>query len=602
MNSTDRLCVKLIHCGNINIANPQDRSQKNMFFMPMGLFPLADALRKNTVDMELIHLDLEPGKSIQDILDFRTLDAVGFDFHWINQGLAVLETAALIKKIKPGVFIFLGGYTASLFAREILSDYPQVDAIIRGDGEIPIVELCQTLQQRKKEAQPPGPGSLEQVQNLAWRNGKEKIRCNDFSYVGTAEQMEQLDFAAVDLLRNWQVYRAGSRFWTHFEPFKSTPVFLLENGRGCQYACVFCGGNREAQKRMNNRTQPVFRSVDSVLATIKKALSLGFQTFYTCMEFEGSNQWYIRLFNRLKQEKIKINYVYGSWRLPSKPLIDALSESCDQVLIEISPETSNNHLRKKNKDPRLFYTNQQMEECLDYIDSKNNIKVQLYFGYYLASDTRETIAGTLHFAVNMLVKYHRFLEAEYSNFSTDPGSLFFFYPEKYNIHINVRNFNDYIKYLKENYVEKKGQSADMILFLPKTISPGEHAEIHRKMMFFNYLFSSYKKSVSYILEKTGTPETILRLLEETDLGPDANNKFPPHKTRDRLMENCKKKDIPDVRLSEIISRECDNQKAKPWQSTGSNCLYLELDDYGEEKVLLSAKSRVTQKDIDFDLD
>jgi len=600
------------------MTNPRDREQKNIFFMPMGLFPLASTLKKNAVDAEIIHLDLEEGRPIQEILDFSTLDAIGFDCHWLNQGLVVMETAELIKKQKPGVFIFLGGFTASLFAEEIMIHYPQIDAVIRGDGEIPIVELCKALHEEKKHK---SLRLLANVQNLAWRKDKDnnEIRFNDFSYVAAAKEMEKLDFAAVDLLRNWQLYRACCTFWTHFEPFKSTPFFLLETGRGCQYACVFCGGNCEAQKRMNNRKHTVMRSVDSVIGTIKKAISFGFETFYSCMEFEGSDDWYIQLFNRLKEENIVINFLYGCWRLPSKSLIDALSQSCNQVLLEISPETSNIELRKRNKDMRLFYTNEQLEECLDYINHKSNIKVQLYFGYYLAADTKETIFGTVHFAVRMLIKYSRLLEIEYSNFSTDPGSLLFFYPEKYDIDINVRNFNDYMKYLKEYYQEKKGQSADMILFSPKSISVEENAEIGRKMMVFNYLFSCYSKSLSYILlEKAGNPDFIMELIEQADTSLTAGNKFLAHKTRNLLLESCKKKNILDGYLANIIRFECDKQDLKQWQSTGSYSFYLdseiekikaELDDYsaefneGKGPSFLSAASNIpTKEDIVFDLD
>jgi radical SAM superfamily enzyme YgiQ (UPF0313 family) len=121
-----RLCVKLIHCGNHSLANAEDQCEKNIFFMPMGVFALASALAANGVDAEIINSDSEKGDAIGEILDFRELDAVGFDCHWVNQSLAVIETAELIKNIKPEVFVFLGGFTASLFAEEILASYPQI--------------------------------------------------------------------------------------------------------------------------------------------------------------------------------------------------------------------------------------------------------------------------------------------------------------------------------------------------------------------------------------------------------------------------------------------------------------------------------------------
>ena len=149
MNSNNQFCVKFIHCGNISIANPEDKEQKNIFFMPMGLFPMADVLNKNGLDVEIIHIDLEVGKTIDEILDFAQVDMVGFDNHWVNESVVVMETAELIKKINPEIFVVIGGFTASLFAGEILADFPQIDAVIKGDGEVPIVELVRVLQEEK---------------------------------------------------------------------------------------------------------------------------------------------------------------------------------------------------------------------------------------------------------------------------------------------------------------------------------------------------------------------------------------------------------------------------------------------------------------------
>jgi len=89
------------------------------------------------------------------------------------------------------------------------------------------------------------------------------------------------------------------------------------------------------------------------------------------------------------------------WANQSVPVPDTAA------LIEISPETVNMELRRKNKDRRLYFTNNQLEELLDYVKEMESVKIQ----------------------------------------------LFFFYPGKYNMDINVRNFRDYVRHLQANYVE-----------------------------------------------------------------------------------------------------------------------------------------------------
>ncbi len=617
MNPKKQFCMKFIHCGNISLANPEDKEQKNIFFMPMGLFPMADIMEKNGVDVEIIHSDLEAGKSIEEIINFQEVDMVGFDDHWVNESVVVMDTAALIKRINPEIFVVIGGFSASLFAEEIVADFPQIDAVVRGDGEVPIVELAGMLHREKLDGKSivreRDPEKFKQVQNLVWRTPDNRVAANPISYTATPEDLEKLDFAAIHKLRHWEGYRLSSFFYTNFEPIKHSPMFLLEAARGCEYACTFCGGNCVAQKKMNNRTKTVFRSVESSLETVKKAVSFGFETFYTSIESEDSDDWYITFFNRVKEEQLKIHYTYGCWRIPPPPLVDAMSEACREVIIEISPETSSYELRRKNKDPRIAYTNEEMEKCLDYISTKDNVKVQLFFGFYVSGDNAQSVMDTLRYTLYLLIKYPDLLEIEYTNFSTDPGSLFFFNPEKYDIDIKVRNFKDYIAYLTKNYVEKKGQQADMTVFRPSALTEAGDAELRRKMRLYNYMFYTYRKTVSYILKKTQSPDLIMSIAKTSDIQLTEDNVFPLDELKHLFLTACTKYDILDDTLVKLIPFECDKMKKAHLVSKPTTQLYMDFD-LGEQaedgKVYDSMMAYVkkgaqepddSDMDIDFDI-
>lgn len=579
MKKNKQLCIKFLHMGNVSVVNPDDRQQKNIFFMPMGLFPMAEFLDRNGFDAEIIHTDLEAGKTIREMLDFDSVDIVGLDDHWVNQSVTAVETAAEIKRIKPGMFIVMGGYSASLFAEEIIRDFPQIDAVIRGDGEIPVVELARVLHEEKLLGKDivtgVDPEKLKKVQNLVWRNADKNVIVNEISYTASVEDMEKLDFAALEYLRNWEGYRLSSFFYTNYGPIKNSPMFLLEAARGCEYACTFCGGNCLAQKKMANRTRTIFRSVESTLATIKKAISYGFETFYTSLEWENSDEWFIELFKRIKEEKLEINYTYGCWKLPSPALVDAMSEVSKEVIIEISPETSIDELRKKNKDVRIAYTNEEMEACLDYINTKKNVKVQLFFGFYVSGDTSETVINTAEYILKLVIKYRDLLELEYANFSTDPGSLFFFNPEKYGIDIKVRNFKDYLAHIRENYVLKKGQQADMTVFRPFSMSAAEDAELRRKMRLMNYLFVAYRKSVSYILNKTKSPDMLMNIVKNSTISLDPDNTFNLDELKRVLIGMSTEKEILDDFLIKLIAFECEQMKIEHRVSKPTAQIYLE---------------------------
>jgi radical SAM superfamily enzyme YgiQ (UPF0313 family) len=536
MNREQPFHVKLVHCGNENIANPGDRKQKNIFFMPMGIFPLANCLQEGGVDVEIIHMDLEKESPIEDIFDFDRIDAIGFDLHWANQGLVVIETLELIKKINPDIFIFLGGFTASFFAKEILEKHPAVNAVIRGDSEEPIVQLCNTLQNGR---------DLEAVPNLTWRDNldnKQAIKENPHSYVATADHLEELDFANVELMRNWGAYRDLSRFWTRFEAINSCPLFLLQVGRGCSYSCSICGGNARAQSCINNRTGQIHRSHESIIQTIKKGMQYGFSHFYVCCDFEGSDRYYIQLLEKLDNQGIRITFGYGCWRLPSRELVETMSRCCENVIIELSPETGDYELRIKNRDPRIGFTNEELEERLDDIEAAGNIMVQLYFGYFIPFDTRRTVYATLGYIERLSKKYAPFTEFFYVNCSTDPGSLLYLSPEKYRVEIQVRCFEDYLAKIRESYVTSGGSalsSLDMTAFKPMDMSPAEHGDLSIKITLFNTLMFFFTESVSVLSEKAKNDTILADYLATADLSA-VDGELTPYKAKRALLSICQK--------------------------------------------------------------
>jgi hypothetical protein len=418
-----------------------------------------------------------------------------------------------------------------------------------------------------------GAESFAGVPNLSWRGEKGRIEVNELSYVATAEQLEKLDFASIDLLRNWEYYRKRSIYWTHFAPLdfaplNLSPMFFLEVGRGCVNGCVFCGGSAEAQRVINGRRGMIWRSVDSVVATMEKAASFGFRTFFTDFEFPGSDEWYRELFRKVEKRGLDIRYVYSSWGLTSRDLIDGLSESFERAFIQLSPETADVDLRRRNKGARAFYTNDELKACLDYIGTKGNLRVQLYFGYFLAFDSAGAVLRTLEFVMELLVEYPDLMEIGYLPFSTDPGSLLFLDPERYDVDMGVRDFRDYIERIRDSYVLRKVSAPDMRLFRPRGISGREVVDLEGKIELFNQLFLSYRKSISYILRKQGGPKIILQLLRDTDTRGSGGTS---EEIKERLLDNCARNGMADVYLNRTMEMEYEMQqrpgqqvfKAKP---------------------------------------
>ncbi len=580
----DKVKIKLIHCGNTNPARRADNINKNVFFMPMGTLPLASVLYDQGYDIEVIHSDLEKYANISDVIDLEAVDAVGFDCHWINQSVAVLETAQILKSINPDIFIFLGGFSASFFFLEILGKYKQIDAVIRGDGEVPIAELCSVLEAKKTGelyTRECFENALGKVQNLAWKTVDGIIRQNSFTYIGTTNQMDKLNYTSFELMRNWQYYRFFSKFWTRFEPINQSSVFFMEVGRGCQYACAFCGGNCEAQGIMNNRKGVVMRTPQSVIGTIKKAVDKGFYAFYFGFEYEGSDDWYIKLFDSVAVENLDIQIIYGCWRLPTKSLIDSLAKNFKHVILEISPETASNSLRNQSKDSRLAFTNKQLNECLDYINSKGNISVQLYFSYFQENDCKDTIFNTIRYILELLQKYPKILEIEYFNFSTDPGSLIYLHPDKFDINLETNSFESYLKYIRKHYTGNKAFLPEIRAFRPNSLSENDANILEGKIQLLNLLFTIYKKTMSYILKKAVGKELIMDFLTQRHIviGPDMSVNIKSIKNE--LLKICDDKGILDIQMVELIYSESKNSSELNKEKSSPR-IWVEVEDAFDE--------------------
>ncbi len=601
MKTNDTFKVKLVHCGN-RTPHQGNFPDKYIFYMPMGIFSLAGILNKNGIDTEIIHLDLEVGEDIEEILEIRTTDAVGLDIHWVNQAPAALKILEIIKKIKPGIFTFIGGYTASYYAKEILAHNRQVDMVIRGDAEIPIVELCCMLRNYKTQS-PEEPASLPNkwspgnVQNLVWREKNGHIIVNPLTYTASAEEMDRFEFTGISLLRNWKYYRDTSRFWTGFSTINTQPLFFLEIGRGCMYNCLICGGNANAQVCLNNRKSCAIRSIDSVMASVKEAFSFGYTAFLTSFEFDDSAGWYARLFRRIRQEKLEMSIAYESWGLLSESLIDEMCAAFQQVMVTISPDSADPGLRRKNKDPRLFYTNRELEDRLDYIATKSNMKVQLYFGYFLPYETGETIYKTMEYICRLSARYSHFVEFIYMNNNTDPGSGLYLNPGRYNAHLAVSSLEDYIGKINENYRMEQGKPVPQtLLSRPADMGEADAVNLANQVTLFNRLFY-YRDSLAAIARHLGSTAAVPGYLSSLDLSTAGPGDFACDAVKEILTAICDKYVSPGSPAALEIHGNIDRE----YRQEAFGLHYKNLTYYtcrkGEKEVISDNDKKKIGRDI-----
>ncbi len=277
------------------------KRRSSYIIFPMGLIGLADLIERNGYSAKILNYTLEKMLDskflLSKYLKSSNPSIVAVDLHWILHSAGAIETLQFVKRHFPNIFTLLGGLSATAYAKEILEKYDFIDGIIQGEAEVPIVEL---LKHRD---------SLDQVPNLLYRiNGQ--IKGNKITYV--AKELDSFNFAKVQLIEHWREYLDKCEK-------KMRNSFPLEIARGCPYNCIFCGGSRFSNQKLNGRNKVIFRSPRRVVDDIKEIIALAHidVIHFGYGVFPGTEQYFMQIQKLIREEKIDISAELEVWRLPA---------------------------------------------------------------------------------------------------------------------------------------------------------------------------------------------------------------------------------------------------------------------------------------------
>lgn len=432
----------------------------NITFMPMGLFALSDLLNREGFSSQIIHLGVEwiedRSFSIIEWLKDKKVKVIGMPIHWHYQSYDTIEVAKKIKEAYPDIFIVLGGYTASFFAAEILDKFSCIDAVIRGDGEQPVLNLMQAIEHGNK--------SLGSVSNLTWRtNGK--ILENPLSYVANKEDLDQLNFTNLKLLQNYSTYVKSFSFplaWMKNIPAEKnikhhsigTSLFPLAIGRGCPVNCSFCGGSHMAQGIISGRKKLAFRSPEKVVESMQEAKSYGYQTMSVCFDpTPKDDRYFIDLFSQIRKKDLGLDWYFECWALPTPRFMEAFKETFPgkYSILALSAESASERVRKLNKG--FFYTNKEMFEALDFMRARQ-IHTDIFFTVGIPFEKAEEALQTKKMMRTISHRYKDILKRMMVwTVQMEPAAPQFINPETYEIVSDRKSFMDF-------YLAHEGNASD----------------------------------------------------------------------------------------------------------------------------------------------
>lgn len=189
------------------------------FKPPLGLLTIATAIRQSTqhqvtvLDCQLndVHAD-----NLHEFLA-DSYDIVGISA-WTDFWYQASALAARFKQLLPACFVVMGGPHVACYPGEIL-DHPAVDAIVMGDGEIPMLRLLHRLS---------GAEGQEQQTEVGLHLASEPRRPFKPYLHRNLDEIPIPDRTLLPVRRYSSVI--GS------EEFITTVM----TSRGCPFACVYC--------------------------------------------------------------------------------------------------------------------------------------------------------------------------------------------------------------------------------------------------------------------------------------------------------------------------------------------------------------------------
>jgi radical SAM superfamily enzyme YgiQ (UPF0313 family) len=190
-------------------------------------------------------------ETICQLMESLDPDLVGLSIMTFQRHTA-MEIMDLVRSIKPGVLIVVGGYDPSL-AREAYTDVndPKVDFVVRGEGEITFRNLLRAIERNS---------GFEEIAGLSFRSG------------GTFQHNPDRQ---VSNLESGQIRPPdrGARVLDGYMVF-GRQVDVVETSRGCTFDCSFC-----SIIEMRGRNYHRF-DIDQVIDDIRDAHTRGARSIF----------------------------------------------------------------------------------------------------------------------------------------------------------------------------------------------------------------------------------------------------------------------------------------------------------------------------------
>jgi anaerobic magnesium-protoporphyrin IX monomethyl ester cyclase len=223
-------------------------------FPLVGLAYLAAHLRQHGFDTSVVETVAYrmSNTQVRAWLMRQKPDLVGITAKTFNIR-AAYEIASMVKCISTSIPVLLGGPHPSALVEHTLAECPDVDAIVRGEGEETLLEVCRRVAAGHKTAH----DRFADVAGLSYSEGRGNVVHNANRRLIT--DLDSLPFPDYSLYDMRKFGRTYDKFTGRFE----AEVAMFAS-RGCPFRCSFC------QPHMGRKWR--YRSQQNIVTEIQNHL------------------------------------------------------------------------------------------------------------------------------------------------------------------------------------------------------------------------------------------------------------------------------------------------------------------------------------------
>lgn len=409
--------------------------------MPVGVFSIVNLLIANGYDVRGINLGVERSLDRGYDLAARLRDAPGrallLDLHWYEHAYGAIEVARLAKQAAPGVPVVIGGFTATVYAREILEQFDCVDYVVKGDSEEPTLALIEHLLR--------GRGSLEDVPNVSFRAGAAAVD-RRISY--RRRDLEGLDFVSSAFLEHREHY-----YFTAANGIQRAKPsnFWLAVARGCSFECEYCSGSRRNNDPLFGSPAVVKRSPEALARDILRLARMGVRTFSPTHDLQMFGRaWYEPLFAAVRAGSPRPGVYHECFQLPQPQFLAGLHAAFDprHTTVVLSPLCADERLRRANGKG---FSNARYFETLDWL-AERQVPIELFYSMNLLGDDEGSFERTLAQIEEVAAR----LAGRPLTIYCQPVSLDPLAPMRDHVTAQLNTFRDYYEYCRADVAARPG--------------------------------------------------------------------------------------------------------------------------------------------------